>query len=149
VARDYLIDTNLPRQPSPRLLFSRMSLGEIEYGYQLGGSVVDRRHDFTLFLEACGLALLGIEPGTATEYGRVRAALFNKYAPKKDRRGLRPEQLKDQLTSQVLGIQENDLWIVAQALAHDLTLVTNDDMSHIRNVTPELVVANWAVGTGH
>ena len=70
---------------------------------------------------------------------------FEKYAPNvKRRRGLRPEQLIDPVTSQELGIQENDLWIAAQALEYNLVLVTNDKMERIRDVCEELQIENWA-----
>jgi len=82
------------------------------------------------------------------EYGRIRAKLFEKYRPKeKKRKGLRPEQLVDPATSLQLRIQENDLWIVAQAITKDLTLVTNDRKS-LRPLLAvggnELHIENWA-----
>ena len=36
------------------------------------------------------------------------------------------EECFDQITGRELGIDENDLWIVCQAIDHELTLVTND-----------------------
>ena len=75
----------------------------------------------------------------------IRAGVFEKYAPNvKRRRGLRPEQLIDPVTSQELGIQENDLWIAAQALEYNLVWVTNDKMERIRDVCEELQIENWA-----
>ena len=62
---------------------------------------------------------------------------------------MRPEQLIDPITSRELGIQENDLWLCAQAVAHDMVLVTNDTMRRIREVSqgmqPALLIQNWAV----
>jgi len=61
---------------------------------------------------------------------------------------MRPEQLIDPITSRELGIQENDLWLCAQAVAHDMVLVTNDKMLRIREVSedmqPVLRIQNWA-----
>ncbi len=84
---------------------------------------------------------------TAT-YGDLRARLFEKFAPKKRRRkGLRPEELIDPVTAKELGIQENDLWIAAQAIERNLVLVTNDAMARIQEVASELKVEDWAASS--
>lgn len=75
--------------------------------------------------------------------------LFEKFGPK-DKRidGRRPEQLIDPVTSLQLKIQENDLWIVSQAITRDFTLVTNDKVSLkplLEVVGGELHIENWAV----
>jgi tRNA(fMet)-specific endonuclease VapC len=59
-----------------------------------------------------------------------RYALFDRYAPK-DRASRR------RTTITQLGIGENDLWIAAVALQHQLTLVTTDqDFQRIQSVQP-------------
>ena len=62
---------------------------------------------------------------------------------------MRPEQLLDPITAKELEIQENDLWIAAQAIAHEMVLVTNDRMTRIRDVAKgakqELRIQNWTV----
>jgi tRNA(fMet)-specific endonuclease VapC len=89
--------------------------------------------------------VLNITKATRIYYGSLRARIFEKYAPNERRcRGLRPEQLIDLVTSRELGIQENDLWIAAQALEYNLVLVTNDKMDRIRDVCEDLQVENWA-----
>jgi predicted nucleic acid-binding protein len=46
-----------------------------------------------------------------------------------------------------LGIDENDLWLAAQAVARNLTLVTNDKIEKIREAANgSLYVENWAKG---
>jgi predicted nucleic acid-binding protein len=55
--------------------------------------------------------------------------------------------LIDPVTSRELGIQENDLWIAAQALEYNLVLVRNDKMDRIRDACEELQVENWAAKT--
>ena len=43
-----------------------------------------------------------------------------------------------------LGIDENDLWIAAQAIEHNLVLVTNDEMKRIKHVAgPVLDIEDW------
>jgi predicted nucleic acid-binding protein len=49
------------------------------------------------------------------------------------------------VTSQELGIQENDLWMAAQALEYNLVFVTNDKMERIREVCADLQLENWTV----
>ncbi len=83
-----------------------------------------------------------------TAYGEIRSRLFNKYAPgEKRKRGMRPEQLTDPISSLALQIQENDLWLCAQAVSHGIVLVTNDRMYAIRKVCnsmkPGLLIQNW------
>jgi len=88
--------------------------------------------------------VLDIRKTTRLYYGDIRARLFEKYAPReKRRRRLRPEQLINPATSRELGIQENDLWLVAQALEFHLVLVTNDAIQQIRDLCEELRVENW------
>jgi predicted nucleic acid-binding protein len=74
--------------------------------------------------------------------------LFEKYGPReKKKKGLRPEQLVDPVTSLQLKIQENDLWIVSQAITRDFILVTNDKRSLqplVEVAGDELHVENWA-----
>jgi hypothetical protein len=60
---------------------------------------------------------------------------------------MRPEQLINPATAKELQIQENDLWLCAQAVAHGMVLVTNDRMQAIGDVasgmSPGLMTQNW------
>jgi len=167
--RDYLLDTNiwsywfdpenhseqhaniqaqLKRLPSSsRLSISVISWGEINYGYNVNHKKEKSREtEFRKFINDVAPWLVSINIHTAEIYGELRAQLFEKYPPRNKKKRLRPEQLIDPVTSLELGIQENDLWIAAQALSRNLTLVTNDAMEHIREVAGEsLHVDNWAV----
>jgi len=52
------------------------------------------------------------------------------------------------LTALTLGIQENDLWIAAQAIERHFILVTSDHrMTRIREIASEaeLVIEDWAL----
>lgn len=54
------------------------------------------------------------------------------------------EEWLDPATGKTLGVNENDVWIVAVALTYNLTLVTSGKMDHIKAVAPpELSVLNW------
>lgn len=135
---------------TPRLLISVITLGEIEFGYRVNPALgpADRRECLTFLAEQFPTRLEVMEDAAAV-FGELRMRLFDKYAPREKRkRGMRPEQLIDPITSKELGIQENDLWLCAQAIAHDMVLVTNDAMRRIREVSkgmqPALRIQNWA-----
>ena len=53
----------------------------------------------------------------------------------------------DPISSLALTIQENDLWLCAQAAGHRMVLVTNDKMHAIHGVSkgmePSLLIQNW------
>ena len=96
-------------------------------------------------------AVLDVSKHTAEPYGRTRAALLEKYGPKKGRgKKKRAEEVCDPTTGRELGIDENDLWIVAQAAERNLVLVTHDKLARIRKGLEELDlnvrIEDWAVG---
>jgi tRNA(fMet)-specific endonuclease VapC len=66
-----------------------------------------------------GLNIYPIDQTTAEIYGNLKAAVFNRYAPKD-----KVQRRKTKITQ--LGIGENDLWIATVALQHQLTLLTTD-----------------------
>jgi len=82
-----------------------------------------------------------------SHYSSLRAKLFTKYAPKDSKNRAKTRYIEewcDPTTGKVLGINENDVWIAAVALAHNLTLVTADKMDHIVSVAPSnLTIENW------
>jgi tRNA(fMet)-specific endonuclease VapC len=66
-----------------------------------------------------GLNIYPIDQTTAEIYGNLKAAVFDRYAPKD-----KTQRRRTSITQ--LGIGENDLWIAAVALQHQLTLLTTD-----------------------
>lgn len=131
------------------LMTSTVVIGEITYGIKVAPR--EKVQALDALLEQVDIQfvrrrfLLAPERSTAMVYGDLRARLFEKFAPKNRRRkGLRPEELIDPITAKELGIQENDLWIAAQAIERNLVLVTNDAMARIKEVSPELRVEDWA-----
>ncbi len=169
--RDFLIDTNIweywfneKRQPQhanvlrrvhdlemrdggSRVWISSITWGELEYGYQTQGDTqISLEMPFRKFILDIGPKEFPVDRHVTRDYGRIRAMLFDKYGPaERKRRGLRPEQLIDPVTSLQLQIQENDLWIVSQAIARNLTLVTNDTMRPLVEVAGgDLHIENWA-----
>lgn len=174
--RDFLIDTNIweywfnpKREPqhskvlkrvielrrlyennkkSFRVWISSVTWGEIEFGYQW-----QKKNDnsletqFRQFIHDIAPMEFIIDKHVTPEYGRIRTMLFEKFGPRDKRiKGLRSEQLIDPVSSLQLKIQENDLWIVSQAITRDFTLVTNDraSLKPIMEVTgKELHIENW------
>lgn len=83
-----------------------------------------------------GIYIHSIDEFTATIYGQLKAALFNQFAPKE-----KNKRRKTKITD--LGFGENDLWIAAIALQHNLTIVSADsDFQRIQQVKT-LTVESW------
>lgn len=137
-------------QGSSLIVTSSVVLGEIEYGIQAAPqekqqalNALRRQVDVQFVRKRL---LFAPDGATAEVYGKLRAELFEKFADKNLKKTLRPEQLVDPLTSKALGIQENDLWIAAQAIERNLILVTNDArlVRRIQTVASDLKVEDWA-----
>ncbi|KYC37806.1 twitching motility protein PilT [Scytonema hofmannii PCC 7110] len=78
------------------------------------------------FLE--DIRIYHITEETATIYGKIKADLFKKFAPK-DKNKQRKTKIVD------LGFDENDIWIAAIALQNNLTVVSKDsDFLRIQQV---------------
>ncbi|MCD0495548.1 PIN domain-containing protein [Achromobacter sp. MY14] len=75
-------------------------------------------------------SLLDITKHVAHEHAALRAAYANAIAPnllqKAKLKSKPPEMWIDKLPASKLLITENDLWLAATAIAHDLRLVTRD-----------------------
>lgn len=133
----------------PKLLVSVVSLGEIEYGHRVAlAATPDAQTAYAAFVRQELPESFDVSRDATEAYGELRARLFNKYAPGEKRKPkLRPEQLIDPETAKELGIQENDLWLCAQAMAHGMVLVTNDRMTRIgevaNGISIPLLTQNW------
>jgi tRNA(fMet)-specific endonuclease VapC len=129
------------------IAISVITIGEIEYGHKVvsPSGLTQIQSDFITFVLRNFPLVIPITEMTTPYYGSIRARLFERFGPKKKRKGLRPEQLLDPVTSRVLGIQENDIWIAAQALERNLVLVTNDSMQRVKDGVSELQIENWSV----
>ena len=95
--------------------------------------------------------IVEVSKHTAEPYGRVRAKLVDRFPPPGGWSGKkRAEQLYNPIAARVFGFDENDLWLVAQAIERNLVLVTNDQMKRIkeavREIQPSFAFDNWAAG---
>jgi len=135
----------------PRLLVSVVTLGEIEFGNRVNPSPNARMQaDYLRFVREQLPMPWEVSEAAVGAYGELRCRLFNQCAPRERRKPkMRPEQLIDPVTSKELGIQENDLWLCAQAIGHSMVLVTNDAMRRICEVSqgmqPPLLLQNWTI----
>ena len=78
---------------------------------------------------------------TLKYYAEIKATLFNKYYPRDQRKRVKkgyPEEIVDNVTGKSLGVQENDIWIVATAVQYRLKLITRDKMKRLCQRVKEL-----------
>lgn len=122
---------------------STVSLAELDFGVRLSeihtGSSSDTLEQ--MLRKAYGHAVLEITKHTASAYAELKAKLAGRYLTKVVRNS-RPrwvEDWKDRATGQKLQIDENDLWICAQAKERSLVLVTADRrMKRIQDADSEV-----------
>lgn len=123
------------------LMMSCISLGEFSYGWHMDTSFDRKKFEVSLKqidFEVCR----EFDNHTTEIYGQIRAILAIKYAYK-NKRVKWLDELRDPVTDKKLGIQENDLWITAQAINYGATLVTADKkMNRIFDVIPEKYLGN-------
>jgi tRNA(fMet)-specific endonuclease VapC len=119
-----------------------ITIGEIEYGLGVSLAIDTERHA-AVRSAMSGYRVLPIDHHTGHTYGEIRAALFQQHAPRGNRGRLTkkvPEDLVESTTGKVLGIQENDLWIVSVAVQYDVKFITGDQAGGMRRV---LTTANY------
>jgi predicted nucleic acid-binding protein len=133
-----------------RLFVSVVTLGEMEYGHRVAEKPNETKQAaYAKFVRTQCPVVLDVTSHVAEHYGEMRAWLFNNCGPNAKRtKSKRAEQLVFPSTGEKLGIDENDLWIAAQAMTNDLVLVTNDRNQNLGKVlkqfVPRLKVENWA-----
>lgn len=138
------------RSADSPLYISAITLGEIYYGHSAHpGGIGPKRDEFLKFVRDKLPQILPISHHTAEPYGLVRAHLAAKFPPPGGwNKKRRTEEMYDPVAARELGIDENDLWIMAQAIERNLILVTNDKMRRIREIISEIqpgfTIENWA-----
>ncbi|MHC4401195.1 MAG: type II toxin-antitoxin system VapC family toxin [Planctomycetota bacterium] len=122
------------------LFASVISLGEIAAGHRITATTDHQRRDeFERFVtQEFRPHALVVSQSTREYYAQVIEGIWQRHPPAS--RGIRTEKhLVD------LGVDINDVWIVAQTLEHNLILVTEDRMERIRESADRLLdVENWA-----
>lgn len=131
----------LPMQ-SPQFV-SAVALAELGFGTNLAG-LLGKGNLATLsamLAQARTYAVLDITHHTASVYAEVKSKVAHKYLAKTLRKD-RPKYIEewvDKATGQKLAIDENDLWMCAQAKERDLVFVTADArMKRISDADPDV-----------
>ena len=165
----YLFDTNAvsplwnarhPEHDTVKAFFASVSqspvwlstivLAEIEYGMKITPEMdIDSQNQVRHEMSNHPF-ILDIDKHTIGPYSDLRAELFKKFSPR-DRRGRLtvkwPEDLIERTSAKELGVQENDIWIAAQAIQYNLILVTGDHMQRLvdvsENLDYSLRIARW------
>lgn len=120
---------------------SVVTLAEIRYGHELHPNPDQQKRRETIEGKMGEYKAWPIDRHVVEHYARIRARLFQEFAPQKAKGRVlrkRPEDLIDKTTGRELHIQENDLWIVAQAVTNRIDFVTTDRMKRIQQVVKEL-----------
>jgi tRNA(fMet)-specific endonuclease VapC len=139
----YLLDTNhcsdiingnsqiidaLNTRSNGVIAISIITYAELLYMTEKSEKVAQNRTVVEAFLSEVDLYLIDEE--TAITYSRLKASVFNHFAPKD-----KAKRRSTNMTS--LGFSDHDLWITATAIQHQLTLVSADrDMNRINQVQP-------------
>lgn len=113
-ARDPIVEDQLGRSAS--VYVPAIVIGELFYGSYKSTRVQENLSRIEAF--AARSAVLNCDANTARHYGRIKDALRRRGKP----------------------LPENDIWIAALSIQHDIKLVTRD--AHFTEVS-ELVFENW------
>lgn len=159
----YLLDTNLVsvlydtqrsnHQPAlqaianldpiaPQLV-SAVTIAELRFGLALSRAVgCPLRHIEACIVRAEEHPLAGIDRHTAEAFAHVKSSLAQQRLDLERRIPRWVEAWTDRVTSQLLQIDENDLWIAAQAIERNYVIITSDRdfVNVIAPALPELRV---------
>lgn len=136
----------------PRLHVSVVTIGEIEYGHKANPAMnPSDQASFKEFLRTECPEPYPITEHVGEHYGELKAWVLANCAPRELRtKPCRLSQLVDPMSGEALGVQENDLWIAAQAKAFGLVLVTHDSKHHFGKLlahfksTHQIDAEDWA-----
>ena len=113
---------------------SIITYGELLYMTEKSKQKMQNRIVVEAFL--ADVDLYFIDEETAIIYSRIKTSVFNYFAPK-------DKNKRRRTTISNLGFSDHDLWIVATAIQHGLTLVSADsDFKRIKQVQP-FALESW------
>lgn len=127
---------------APRYI-SVVALAELTFGADLAAALGkgDAPALREMIRQARNYAVLDLTHHTAAAYSELKSRLASKYLAKPLRRD-RPKYVEDwvdRTTGKALGLDENDLWMAAQAKERGLVLMTADGrMRRIEDADPEV-----------
>jgi len=115
---------------APRYV-SRVTIAELTFGFALHEASTGQPHPRAseILRRAQGFGIREITKHTATEYAELRKNLAVTHLPNliRSKRARWVDQWIDRVTQEALQIDENDLWICAQAREWNLALFTTDE----------------------
>ncbi|KOR38344.1 twitching motility protein PilT [Planktothricoides sp. SR001] len=145
----YLLDTNhcsLAIQHQPDIIAQLSALGQAQVStcvivqaelIYMAENSQNQQNNLQLvekFLQ--NVFIYAIDSSTAKIYGAVQAELMRRFGPKEKSKRRRTRLID-------LGVSQNDLWIAAIALQHNLILVSADsDFQRIQTVR-DLPIESW------
>ncbi len=125
-------------RPNTQIRACTITLGEIEAGNLITTTTDQRKRDqYSAFINATFLPnALPVSVSTRIYYAEIISRIWRSHTPARG-----SVQTESHLVS--LGVNINDIWIVAVAWEHGLTFVTTDKMDCIRNAVSEVEWENW------
>ena len=168
----YLLDTNvlvtlLRGGPAREAMVRRLAslaeshisvsvaaLAELDVGCSLGSKNRDEaRRDLHETMASNDFKIRELTKHSAAVYGDLKARLMLKYNRQDHRKGAkRPEEWPLPDKAGKLGIDEFDLLMVTHALEYRLVLVTNEEMTRIRDglgeAAADLRLEDWSTSAG-
>ncbi len=82
------------------------------------------------------IRVYALDEQSADIYGELKAGIFRRFGP-------REKSLRRRVTLQHLGVSDNDLWIAAISLRHNLVILSSDqDFNRIGKILP-IRIENW------
>lgn len=113
--------------PADLVYLSVVVLAELHYGVEAATRAgQDISHIRRTLTQAATYPLAEVGRHTAEAYGDVKARLAEHYLDMSRRAPRWLEDWQDRASGQMLQVDENDLWIVSQAVERDYLLVTCD-----------------------
>ncbi|MCE1248094.1 MAG: PIN domain-containing protein [Firmicutes bacterium] len=129
-------------------LISTISVGEILFGQEFNKDklhssiILEKRAKIREKIKEHYGYIVKIDRHVSEEYSKIKAALLKKHRRKG--RKLKTEYITEELytenrePAEIIGVQENDLWIAATALCYNYILITDDKMAKIEETISEL-----------
>ena len=130
---------NLRTTPASDLIrLSAVSYGEICAGHQMCPTTnIQIRSEYNKFvIEFYQHLILQIDSMTGPYYAQIMGRIWQANEPKGGQVGTDAHLLH-------LGVDINDVWLVASAWEHGLTVLTQDRMKCIREAAPEVDFECW------
>lgn len=118
--------------PNDQIRTSVVTLGELRFGHERTATTdQERRDEYERWFKEKFPDPLEVTKHTTEFYGILRAKVFEMFPPLGQNEN-HPERCYDRVNACELGIDENDLWLAAQAIERGFILVTNDRMKPIK-----------------